>query len=261
MIYTMQYTSVMLEIINHGSVREIRLARPPVNALNPELVNLLTLSLHEATPDCDAIVLSGRDGMFSAGLDVVDLIQLNRSGITEFWSNFFELLQTVASSPVPVAAAITGHSPAGGAVVCLMCDYRVMSRGDYRIGLNETRVGLVIPPLLHNAMARLVGPRVAEHMLVAGTLIDPENALKAGLVDALETGYSDTLEHAVRWCEKLLSLPQQSMLGNRAVARAHFDHAFSAYTSEGVASFVDTWFSDETQNVLKSMVDQLKDKK
>ena len=86
-------------------------------------------------------------------------------------------------------------------------------------------------------------------------------ALSAGLVDALETGYSDTLEHAVRWCEKLLSLPQQSMLGNRAVARAHFDHAFSAYTSEGVASFVDTWFSDETQNVLKSMVDQLKDKK
>ncbi len=250
----------MLEIINHGNVREIRLARPPVNALNPEFVKLLTLSIREATTACGAIVISGREGIFSAGLDVVDLTQLDRDGITNFWGAYMALLQTVASSSVPIAAAITGHSPAGGAVVCLMCDYRVMSQGDYRIGLNETRVGLVIPPVLHDAMARLVGPRVAEQMLVAGTLIDPEHALKAGLVDALETGYAATLEHAVRWCEKLLALPQQSMLGNRAIARAHFDQAFAIYTREGVAAFVDTWFSDETQAVLTSLVSQLKSK-
>ncbi len=220
----------MLKIINHRNIREIRLARPPVNALNPALIKLLTQSLRSAASECDAVVISGQEGLFSAGLDVVELIQLDRDGIQKFWRAFFDLLDTVACSPVPVAAAITGHSPAGGAVICLVCDYRVMSRGDYRIGLNETRVGLIIPPVLQNAMARLVGPRVAEHMLVTGAMIDPEKAFQTGFVDALETGYEATIAHALQWCEELLSLPRHAMLGNRANARAHFKQAFAGHT-------------------------------
>jgi len=251
----------MLEIINHGPVREIRLAKPPVNALNPELVQFLTESLRAAQAESDAVVVSGQPGMFSAGLDVVELLQLDRDGMTDFWGAFFRLLETLACSPVPVAAAITGHSPAGGAVMCLMTDYRVMSSGKYKIGLNETRVGLILPSLLLNAMARLVGPQVAEQMLVAGTLIDPESACDIGLVDALEAGYEATTQHAVQWCENLLSLPRQAMLGNRAIARAHFKQEFAGYTSDGVAAFVDTWFSDEAQQVMHTLIAQLKSKK
>jgi len=251
----------MLKIINHDQVREIRLAKPPVNALNLELVKALTRSLREAAAESSAVVISGQEGMFSAGLDVVELLRCDRDGMTDFWAAFFELLETVACSPVPVAAAVTGHSPAGGAVICLMCDYRVMSRGEYLIGLNETRVGLIIPPVLQNAMARLVGPRIAEHMLVAGAMIDPEKAFNTGFVDALETGYKATIEHALSWCDELLSLPRHSMLGNRANARAHFKQEFAGYTRAGVASFVDTWFSDETQAVMAALVAQLKGKK
>ena len=250
----------MLEIINHGKVREIRLARPPVNALNLELVKMLAQSLREAEAECGAVVLSGRDGIFSAGLDVVELLQCDREGMTEFWSAYFELLELIACSSIPVAVAITGHSPAGGAVICLMCDYRVMSRGDYLIGLNETRVGLIIPPVLQNALARLVGPRVAEQMIVAGAMTGPEKAFKTGFIDALETGYEATIQHAIEWCEELLSLPQHSMLGNRAVARAHFKQEFASNAAESVASFVDTWFSDETQTVMRALVARLKSK-
>lgn len=251
----------MLKIINHGSVREIRLARPPVNAINLKFAKLLTQSLRDAAAECGAVVISGQEGLFSAGLDVVELIQLDRDGMHEFWSAFIELLETIACSPIPVAAAITGHSPAGGAVICLVCDYRVMSRGDYRIGLNETRVGLIIPPVLQNAMARLVGPRIAEQMLVAGSLVDSQEAFKISFVDALETDHDTTIAHAVQWCENLLSLPQHSMLGNRSVARAHFKQEFAAHTGDSIASFVDTWFSDETQAVMQALIAQLKAKK
>lgn len=250
----------MLEIINHGNVREIRMARPPVNALNTELVEQLIQSLRMAAEQSDAVVISGREGLFSAGLDVSDLMQLDHDGMTTFWTLFCKLLETVACSPVPVAAAITGHSPAGGAVVCLMCDYRVMSHGKYRIGLNETRVGLILPSVLHNAMGRLVGPRIAEQMLVSGAMVDPEEALKIGLVDQLETGFDATVEHAVHWCEELLSLPRESMQGNRAVARAHFKQEFAQYDSVGVKVFVDDWFSDATQNVITTLLAQLKNK-
>ena len=250
----------MLEIINHGKVREIRLAKPPVNALNLEIVQMLTQSLREAQSECSAVVLSGRDGVFSAGLDVVELLQCDYDGMTRFWSAFFELLELVACSPIPVAVAITGHSPAGGAVICLMCDYRVMSQGRYQIGLNETRVGLIIPPVLQNSMARLVGPRKAEQMIVAGAMVDPEKALKIGFVDALESGYEATIQNAIQWCEELLSLPRHSMLGNRAVARVHFKQVFADHTADSVASFVDNWFSDETQTVMNALVAQLKSK-
>ena len=81
----------MLEKIDHGNVRELRLARPPVNALNPELVQKLIQALKQATVECDAVVLSGRDGLFSAGLDVPELIHLNRQGLSDFWSSFFQL--------------------------------------------------------------------------------------------------------------------------------------------------------------------------
>lgn len=251
----------MLNIINHGRVREIRLAKPPVNALNTELVKLLTQSVREAEKQCGAIVLSGQDGMFSAGLDVVELVQLDRNGMTNFWSAFFELLETVACSSIPIAAAVTGHSPAGGAVIFMLCDYRVMRRGEYLTGLNETRVGLIIPPVLQNAMARLVGPRVAEQMLVAGAMIGPEDAARTGFVDALETGYEATIENALNYCENLLSLPQHSMLGNRANARAHFKDEFASHTAESVESFVDNWFSDETQQVINALITQLKSRK
>ena len=68
----------MLEITNHGRVREIQLNRAPANALNPELIEALTEQLNEAGDQSEAVVVSGRPGMFSAGLDVPVLLGLDR---------------------------------------------------------------------------------------------------------------------------------------------------------------------------------------
>lgn len=251
----------MIEFLNHGRIREIRMTRQPVNALNPELVNLLTRAFNDAFEDVDAVVLSGLEGIFSAGLDVVELLPLDRESMTKFWSEFFELLETIACSPVPVATAITGHSPAGGAVISLMSDYRVMSRGSFKIGLNETRVGLVLPPLLQNAMSRLVGARIAEKMVVSGTVINPEHASDIGLVDALETGYEETIHNAVQWCEEMLTLPRHAMLGNRDVSRTYFKQAFACCETKGLEAFINTWFQEEAQTVMKSLVAKLGSKR
>ncbi len=251
----------MLKVINHGEVRELRLARAPVNALNFDLVTQLTRSIRETTSECNALVLSGQERVFSAGLDIVELIQKDRGHMTKFWTAFFDLLETIACSTIPVAAAITGHSPAGGAVITMMCDYRVMNQGKFQIGLNETRVGLIIPRILHDAMQRLIGPGTTEKMIVAGSLVGPEEALTIGLVDALEPDYKATIRSAVEWCKSMLSLPRHSMLGNRAVSRAHFKSEFASHTTKDIASFVDCWFSDETQAVMNKLVMQLKNKK
>ena len=251
----------MLKAIDHARVRELRLDRPPVNALNPELVAALTLALRDASASGDAVILSGREGLFSAGLDVPELLQLSREALAVFWKNFFGLLETVARSPVPVVAAITGHAPAGGAVLSLFCDYRVMAKGEFRIGLNETLVGLIVPEVIRRALERLTGPHRAERLVVAGTLLSPAEALQTGMVDALSEGPESTVADALDWCNRHLALPRHAMLGNRERARRDLHDEFDSLDDEAIESFVSGWFQESTQETLHALVAQLKSKK
>ena len=90
----------MLDRFAHDDILELRLARPPVNALSPELIGALRQSI-TAAPDggARAVVISAGPGLFSAGLDVPALLQLDRSGMLAMWRDFFGLLSAIACSP------------------------------------------------------------------------------------------------------------------------------------------------------------------
>ena len=137
----------MLELIDHApdGIREIRLARPPVNALNTELLRRLTAEFTRGA-EASALVVSGAPGLFSAGLDVRSMLALDRNGVCDVFVEVWRVQRALAVSPVPVVFAIMGHCPAGGTVLAIHADYRVMAQGDFRLGLNETQVGLVPGP-------------------------------------------------------------------------------------------------------------------
>ncbi|MDX1460373.1 MAG: enoyl-CoA hydratase/isomerase family protein [Xanthomonadales bacterium] len=251
----------MIQLIDHpGSIRELRLERPPVNAFDPGLTHALRAALEQESKAARALVVSGRPGMFSAGLDVPALLALDRDGMAAFWTEYFSLLEAIARCPVPIAAAITGHAPAGGAVVSLFCDYRIMCRGSFVFGLNETRVGLIVPDVIQYALVRLIGARLAERQLVSGALVSPDEALDQGMVDALADDAEQTIAGAIEWCAGLLELPPFAMLGNRAVRRRDLAAQFDTLGTTEVEAFVDGWFSKETQAVLHAMVERLKAK-
>ena len=251
----------MLRSLDHGPVRELRLDRPPVNALAPELVTALAEAVRAAPEEgAAALVLSGAPGMFSAGLDVPYLLTLDRDGIAAAWAGFYDLLRALADSPVPIAAAITGHSPAGGAVLAIFCDRRVMAEGRFAIGLNEVQVGIPLPPALLAALVRVVGQRTAERLAVAGEMVRAEEALRLGLVDELaQTG--EVVERALGWCRALLELPRGPMLTTRARARGDLTALMRGDDRIEVEWLVDDWFSDKTQAALTAMVARLKSKK
>lgn len=248
----------MIDIELHGPIREIRMNRPPANALSPELVRQLTNAVSDGIEcGCGALVLSGLPGMFSGGLDVPALITMDRDGIREAWSDFFDLLRTIARSPIPIVAAITGHSPAGGAVISLFCDYRVMAEGRFSIGLNEVQVGIVIPPFMLAALRRLVGIHQAGRMGSAALMLSPEEALTAGLVDELAAP-DEVVGRALTWCQRLVSLPPHAMQETRAWARADLVELFDSIDDRYLDELVDLWFSDETQAALSALVERLK---
>jgi enoyl-CoA hydratase/carnithine racemase len=252
----------MLERIEHDhGILELRLTRPPVNALNPALIAALKRAIEQAPSDgAEALVLSGSPGLFSAGLDIPALLQLDRAAMRAFWNDFFGVCAALARSPIPIVAAVTGHSPAGGAVLAIFCDYRVMARGEFRIGLNEVRVGLTVPDCIQAALRRLIGTYRAERLLVAGTMLDSEDALAAGFVDEL-TGIDQVVTRAVAWLEPLLQLPRRAMLETRAMARADLARLFDDPASLPVEAFLDGWFAPEAQATLRALVERLRSKK
>lgn len=249
----------MLDILPHdGDIHEIRMARAPVNALDMGLVRALREAIAGAPGNgARGIVLSGAEGMFSAGVDVPALLQHDREGVREFWDAFFALCGAIAASPVPVVAAITGHSPAGGAVLALFCDYRIMAHGMYKIGLNEVQVGLSVPEPIQFAMRRIVGNYRAERLLVAGTLVDAEQAHAIGLVDELAT-VEQVVMKSVLWLGELLKLPPNAMLRTRAIARADLVSVWGDTSGLLDPAFIDDFFAEETQGVMRALVARLK---
>lgn len=250
----------MLEKIRHNDILELKLARPPVNALNPELLSLLRDAIATAPGEgTRGLVISGGPKVFSAGLDVPALMNMDRDELEAGWREFFGVLEALARSPLPSVAAIAGHSPAGGAVMSLFCDYRVMARGPYRIGLNEVQVGLIVPECIQYALRRLVGIYRAERLLIAGAMIDSEHALAIGMVDEL-TDIDHVSTRAVAWLQELLALPSKAMRATRAIARADLVEAISDPTRLDLPRFLDEWYSEETQAVLTALVTRLRSK-
>lgn len=247
----------MIDRTEHGRIRELRLDRPPANAFNPSLVTELTAAVRNAPSDgAEALVISGAPGIFTGGLDVPELLGLGRDEIRAFWRGFYELLRTVAASEIPSVAAITGHSPAAGAVLSVFCDHRVMADGPFKIGMNEVQVGLSVPPTLQYALKRLTGPREGDALLVAGALISPAEAMRVGLVDEVVPP-AEVVPRAIAWAERLIALPRAAMRDTRRIARADLVGQFDVLDDASYDAVTERWFGEETQATMRALVARL----
>ena len=247
--------SQLIQTIKHGRIHELRLARPPVNAINPALCQALREAIDRAIANgAEGLVLSGGPKVFSAGLDVPLLLSIQEDGqaLYDAWNGFFDAARALAACPVPVAAAIAGHAPAGGCVLALCCDWRVMAESPFGIGLNETQVGIAIPPGIMRLMQRTVGARQAEALLLAGAMVESSRALDIGLVDELAAADAVVARAADR-INLLLDLPRAPMLATRKLLRADLVEAVSPASMQ-LEQCLESWRSADTQQALRAMV-------
>ena len=247
----------MIKTIEHQAIRELRLDRPPANALSPELILALRNAIQAAPAEgALALILSGSPGRFSGGLDIPLLLGLDRPAMAELWRNFYGLLGAIAGSPVPIVAAITGHAPAGGTVLALFCDWRVMADGDYKIGLNEVQVGISLPPIILSGLQRLVGHRQAERLAVTGELLSSRDAARLGLVDELASP-EKVVDRALEVCQRLIALPAEAMTSTRREARADLVAIFEAQQESEQQRVIEGWWSPSTQATLRALAERL----
>ena len=181
---------------------------------------------------------------FSAGLDIMEMHQPQMDRLRLFWSSFQELYITLYGSRLACIAAMEGHAPAAGCMLALSCDYRIMASTDIatkcqpRIGLNETKLGIVAPPWLAQQMIDCVGVRQAEMALSLGTLYTPEEALQIHLVDAvvpLSEVRATALKEAHQWG---MTIPPQARVASKLLIRQPHIDKLRASTEQDIDHFV-----------------------
>jgi 3,2-trans-enoyl-CoA isomerase len=131
------------------------------------------------------VILTGKEGFFSSGIDLVEAYDYNEQESREFWVDFLVLQNVLAAFRKPIVAAISGHSPAGGCILAICCDYRVMASGAFIIGLNEIPVGIIVPDTVFNLYSFWLGRHKAYQYLMEGKLLKVNEALEAGLIDEI----------------------------------------------------------------------------
>jgi 3,2-trans-enoyl-CoA isomerase len=126
--------------------------------------------------------------------------------VRDFWRSLQDCWLRLYGSPFPTAAAINGHSPAGGCLFAMSCEYRVMLP-KYTIGLNETQLGIIAPTWFMATMRNTISPRTAEMALTLGKLFSTEEALKIGLIDEIAKDKVEAIQKCEAFIEKYKKIP------------------------------------------------------
>ncbi|CAA9994445.1 unnamed protein product [Nesidiocoris tenuis] len=182
--------------------------RPPVNSLNTEHLEQLHRALVRLENEkCRGMILSSSSPtVFSAGLDIREMYKPELEKARKFWRTLQDMWLKLYSTPYPTVAAIHGHAPAGGCLLALSCEYRVIVP-NVKIGLNETQLGIVAPQWFQDCMRNVIGERQAEKALIAGHMFNTEQALQVGLVDEVAADKAACIARAEAFLASQANLP------------------------------------------------------
>ena len=186
-----------LQIEFRGRIGVITMCRGVTNAIHPNLISGLDAALDqiESVSDVRGIVLTGGEKFFSIGFDLPYLLTLPEPEFASFYRSFNQFCLKLFRFRLPVVAALGGHATAGGCILALCCDYRLIAEGRKLIGLNEVKLGLPVPFPADRMLHALIGTRHARQVLERGSFYEPPAALDLGLVDKLG-GLQDAIDRA-----------------------------------------------------------------
>lgn len=241
-------------------VRILTLNRPPANAVCVALVEDLKRAVEEAEADdaVRAVILRGGRKVFSAGLDLEamargELEQLKDLG----WQDGLYALWTLSK---PTVAEVGGHAVAGGAVLALACDVRIGARGTYKVGLNETAVGVPFPRGAFEIARAALPPMSMSDVILRAELFLPERAQQLGFLH--EVVHPAALDaRAAEVAAQLGRHPRHAYAPNKALLLEPHVRRIADESDESRATRYAAFRSPEVKAAVEAAVAQLKGKK
>ena len=245
----------MIELTREGKAAILKLAHGKANAMDTGLMLELTDALRQVErSDAGALVLTGQGSVFSAGVDLVQLLSGGRKYIAEFLPRMCEGFRALYEFPKPAVAAVNGHAIAGGMILSSACDYRIMARGA-RIGIPELRVGVPFPLVALEIVRSALSPERAAEAVLFGRVLDADQAQRAGYVQEVVESV-DVLTRALDRAEELASAPAGSFRKAKLDLRRPTLELLDRTESVTDAHLVDAWSSPAIQDAIRSYVER-----
>jgi enoyl-CoA hydratase len=204
----------------HENIATLTFDDGKANAVGQQFLDEINSGLDRAEAEkASAVILRGREGMFSGGFDLGEFKKGPEQGLAMV-KRGFELLVRLYSYPLPLVAACTGHGVAMGAFIIMACDSRIGARGNFKMTLPETAIGMDLPPILLELAASRISRRHMTRVALQSEVYNPEQAVEAGFTD--EVVDADQLDaRAMEVAQQLAKLPQTQYATNKLSVRAH----------------------------------------
>ncbi|HAS47250.1 MAG TPA: enoyl-CoA hydratase/isomerase family protein [Microscillaceae bacterium] len=237
----------------------ITLDRGKANPINDQMVTELRqlIKEYQESDTVHGVILNGKENFFSAGLDVIELFSYDEAKMKSFWQNFFDMIYDLASFRKPLIASITGHSPAGGCVLAVCCDYRVMAEGKYTIGLNEIPVGILVNDSISSLYALWMGERTAYQYLMEGKLMNVQEAHKNGLIDEV-VAPEQVLAIAEAKMKHYLQFGHDVWQNSKMMLRKNVLDRVASDSEAKLEASLKQWWNPVTRKTLETMIARLK---
>ncbi|TSE00993.1 enoyl-CoA hydratase/isomerase family protein [Skermania sp. ID1734] len=207
----------------------IRIDRPPVNAITVQCHRELVAAARAASedPDVAAVIIDGGPKVFSAGDDVAELATITASQMQLMAVDVQKALGAVAEIPKPTVAAISTYALGSGLEIALCADRRVIG-DNVKLAMSQVLVGLIPGGGGTQRLTQLVGPSVAKDLIFTGRFVEPDEALRIGLVDAV-VAPDDVYTSAREWAAQFVGGPARAL----AAAKSAIDTGLSATAAAG----------------------------
>ena len=188
------------------------------NALSPEILLEINQALDRAESDRATVIMTGREGVFSAGFD---LHVMKRGGMNalKMLGAGYALTARVMAYPHPVIAACNGHCLAMGVFLMLSADYVIGSRGDFKIAANEVAIGLTMPRVAAAMLRHRLNPADFQRAVTLSQYFDVDSALDAGFFDEL-VDPDELMPRANRWAGEFKALDPSAHAASKRRIRA-----------------------------------------
>ncbi len=243
-----QFDAVVLAKLNHGIT----------NAIDLQLVHELTQTIErvKSDPTIRALVLaSANEKFFSIGFDLPQLFASSQEDFQRFFRAFNQMCLDLYTLPKPTVAALNGHAVAGGCILALCCDYRLIGQGRKRMGLNEIKLGVPVPYLADCCLRALVGFRQARDVIESGEFYLSEAAVRIGMADEALPD-EKVVELAVEKGKQLGGLPAAAYAQVKRNRVEGIQAEVQARGEEKERFFVESWCSEEVRALLRSAMEK-----
>ena len=247
-----------LRIERRDALALLRMDKARGNAIDAALLEDLIEASRDLAGDrsVKAVLLaSAHPRLFSPGLDLVSLVELDRGGMETFMARFGEVMMALYDLPKPMVAAVNGHAVAGGCILALTADYRLLKRGA-QIGLNEVKIGVPLPWSVSVLLRASVPPSSLSKVALLGRNFADDEALRAGLAD--EVADADGFEAAcLDRLQEFAEKDTQALATTKRYLRQDVLRAMKANEDAFAKDFLDGWFSEPTRERIRQTVASL----